>query len=204
MYKNAAFLVGMAAALLAGTVHAESRVTAVSSGTTALSTTSKLNVSVSVPRILYLRVGDAGATINSVTFTVGLTGLTPLPQNDVVYSGAMPVGVGAISVADTNGTSDGQVAVQLWTNNGTANLNCSGAALTSGTNTIALSQITVTSAAAGTLGHPGGSLACTSATRGSAGVNNLSDTWTYAYTAPATLPAAGNYTTQITYTASQP
>ena len=152
MYKNAAFLVGMAAALLAGTVHAESRVTAVSSGTTALSTTSKLNVSVSVPRILYLRVGDAGATINSVTFTVGLTGLTPLPQNDVVYSGAMPVGVGAISVTDTNGASDGQVAVQLWTNNGTANLNCSGAALTSGTNTIALSQITVTSAAAGTLG----------------------------------------------------
>ena len=182
---------------------AESRITTVTAGTTALSTTAKLNFAVSVPRILYLRVGDAGATINTVTFTAGLTGVT-LPTADSVYAGAPPLGVGTIAATDNNGTSDGAVAVQLWTNNGSANLNCAGAALTSGANTIPLSAITVTSlATGGSLAHPGSSLACTSAARGSAGTNNLSDTWTFAY-APATLPPAGSYTTVVTYTASQP
>lgn len=203
MNKRLAFLLASVAALQCGTVIAESRITAVTSAVTTLSTTARLNVAVNVPRILYLRVGDAGATINTVTFTAGLSGVT-VPTADAVYAGAMPVGPGAVSVADNNGASDGQVAVQLWTNNGSANLNCAGAALTSGTNTIPLTDITVTSlASGGSLAHPGSSLSCTSAARGSAGTNNLTDTWTFAY-APATLPAAGSYTTVVTYTASQP
>ena len=190
--------------LIAGTVSAGSRITAVTSTTTALTTTARLNFTVDVPRILYLRVGDAGALINTVTFTAGLpAAVGALPQNDAVYAGAPPVGVGTVTVADNNGASDGQVAVQLWTNNGTANLTCTGAALTSGANTIALNQITVTSTGAGTLAHPGANLGCTSAARGSAGVNNLNDTWTFAY-APAALPPAGSYTSTVTYTASQP
>lgn len=188
---------------LSSTLHAESRITTVTAPTTALSTTARLNFAVNVPRILYLRVGDAGATINTVTFTAGLAGIT-VPTTDSVTAAAPPVGLGTMAVADTNGASDGQVGVQLWTNNGTANLNCAGAALTSGANTIPLSAITVTSlASGGSLAHPGSSLSCTSATRGSAGTNNLTDTWTFAY-APAALPAAGAYTTVVTYTASQP
>ena len=193
----------LAAMTISSPVQAESRITTVTAGSTALSTTAKLNIAVSVPRILYLRVGDAGATVNTVTFTAGLTGVT-LPTADTVYAGTPPVGVGTITAADNNGTSDGAVGVQLWTNNGSANLNCAGAALTSGANTIPLSAITVTSlATGGSLAHPGANLACTSAARGSAGTNNLSDTWTFAY-APATLPPAGSYTTVVTYTASQP
>lgn len=203
MNKRLAILLASVAALQCGSVIAESRVTAVTAAATSLSTTARLNVAVNVPRILYLRVGDAGAAINTVTFTAGLTGVT-VPTTDSVYAGAMPVGPGAVSAADDNGASDGQVAVQLWTNNGSANLNCTGAALTSGANTIPLSDITVTSlSSGGSLAHPGASLACASGARGSAGTNNLTDTWTFAY-APTVLPPAGAYTTVVTYTASQP
>ena len=201
MKHLAAFL---ALSLLAGAALAESRITAVPSTTTSLSATARLNFAVNVPRVLYLRVGDAGATINTVNFNGGLSGsLATLPVSDQVFSGALPPALGTITATDNNGASDGQVAVQLWTNNGTANLTCSGAALTAGAATIPLSDITVTSTVGGTLGHPGANLGCTAAARGSAGVNNLADVWTFGY-APSALPVAGSYTTQVTYTASQP
>jgi hypothetical protein len=190
-------------ALWAASASAESHVSAISAATSAVATTAHLNVSVSVPRILYLRVGTAGATVNTVTFGVGLGGLT-VPTADAVYAGTVPVGIGTVTRADNNGASDGRIAVRLWTNNGTANLTCSGAPLTAGTNTLPLSAITVTSAGTGTLAHPGTSLACASVVRGTAGTNDLTDTWTYAFAAPSGLPAAGRYTTQVTYTASQP
>jgi len=156
-----------------------------------------------VPRILYLRVGDVGATINEVTFTVGLSApLNALPVADQMYSAAIPPATGGpATAADDNGASDGVVEVQLWTNNGTADLNCAGLPLTSGTDTIPLSDITVSDG--GTLAHPGTSLACASAPVGAAGINNLTDNWTFAY-APTVLPVTGTYTTQITYTAAQP
>lgn len=167
MKKLAAFL---ALSLLTGAAWAESRITAVPSTTTSLSATARLNFAVNVPRVLYLRVGDAGATINTVNFNVGLSGsLATLPVSDQVFSGALPPALGTITATDNNGASDGQVAVQLWTNNGTANLTCSGAALTAGAATIPLSDITVTSTVGGTLGHPGANLGCTAAARGSAG-----------------------------------
>lgn len=202
-HKTMLTLGAVCAMSLSSALHAESRITTVTAPTTALSTTARLNFAVNVPRILYLRVGDAGVTVNTVTFTAGLTGVT-VPTTDTVTAAAPPVGLGTISVADTNGASDGQIGVQLWTNNGTANLTCAGTPLTSGANTIPLSAIAVTSlASGGSLAHPGSSLACTSAARGSAGTNNLTDTWTFAY-APASLPTAGAYTTVVTYTASQP
>ncbi|MEZ5730307.1 MAG: hypothetical protein R3E48_21425 [Burkholderiaceae bacterium] len=138
--------------------------------------------------------------MNNVTFTAGFTGLGALPISDAVFSGAIPSSA-SITAGDDNGASDGQIPVQLWTNNGSATLDCSGADLTSGSNTIPKSDISVSSS--GTLAHPGTSLACVGALRGSSGVNDLNDTWTYAY-APTTLPAAGDYQTTITYTASQP
>jgi hypothetical protein len=186
----------VAGSLSASNAFAESRITAVpGTATGAISATARLDFSILVPKILYLKVGTAGAAIDAVQFAVSLTGIT-VPSSDAVFAGPPS---GAFTSVGTN-TS---VGVNLWTNNGSANLNCAGAALTSGSNSIALSSITVSNATGGGLGHPGASLACTSASRGSAGFNNLSDTWTFAY-APATLPAAGNYTTQVTYTASQP
>jgi len=189
-------------AIAAGVAFAESRITVTGATGTNLSATARLNVAVAVPKVLYLRVGDTGSNINTVTLTLGLAGGLSA-QNDQVFAGAVPIGAGTATATDDNGTSDGAVSVQLWTNNGSASLGCSGAALTSGANTIPLTDITVSSAGGGTLAHPGANLACSSAARGSAGVNNLSDSWTFAY-APAALPPGGNYTTTITYTASQP
>lgn len=197
-------LLAIAATCATGSALAESRITAVPSTTTSLTTTARLNFSIVVPRILYLRVGDLGATINTVNFAVGLGGsLTGLPVSDTVFNDPLPVGVGTVSAGDDSGASDGQIPVQLWTNNGTSQLTCNGAPLSSGSNTIPLSEVTVTSSGGGSLAHPGPNLGCVSAARGGAGTNNLTDTWTFAYS-PATLPAAGSYTTTITYTASQP
>jgi hypothetical protein len=197
-------VLALAAVGMVGVAHAESRISAIDGATTGpMATTAKLNFKVVVPKILFLRVGALGATVNNVTFTVGLTGaLATLPVADAVYGGALPPAFTS-SVADDEGASDGAITVGLWTNNGSSTLSCAGSALTSGTNTIALSNVTVANAGTGTLSHPGASLACTSGSRGAAGVNNLADTWTFAY-APTVLPAAGNYTTTVTYTASQP
>lgn len=195
------------AALLAtatAVVQAESRLSAAASG--ALTTSAKLNVQITVPRILFLQVGATGATVNTLTFGVGTTGFTgALPQTNVVPTGTPPFTSTATTAGDDDGTSDGRITARLWTNNGTATLSCAAAPLVSGANTIALSAIAV-SAGTGTLAHPGATLACGAASNtsvGAAGVNDLSSNWTYSY-APAVAPPAGQYTTQVTYTATQP
>ena len=123
MKKLAAFL---ALSLLTGAAWAESRITAVPSTTTSLSATARLNFAVNVPRVLYLRVGDAGATINTVNFNVGLSGsLATLPVSDQVFSGALPPALGTITATDNNGASDGQVAVHVqYTAPAAAATNC--------------------------------------------------------------------------------
>lgn len=191
----------------AGPARAESHVTAVAAPAASLSTTSRLAIAVNVPKILYLRVGNAGATVNTVTMTVGVaaaSGLNPLPRNDVMFSGAVPIGMGTVTRADNDGASNGTVAAQLWTNNGSATLTCTGAPLSDGSRTIPLTRVVVTSSAGGSLAHPGGNLGCTTVTRGTSGTNNLSSNWSYTLSATGGLPTAGSYTTQITYVASQP
>lgn len=191
----------------AGLALAESRVTAVSAPIASLSSTSRLAVAVNVPKILYLRVGNAGATINTVTMTVGVaaaSGLNPLPRTDVSFAGTVPIGMGTVTRTDNDGAPNGIVAAQLWTNNGTATLTCTGAPLTDGSRTIPLTQVLVTSLGGGTLGHPGANLGCSTVSRGTSGTNNLTSNWSYNFSAAGGLPTAGSYTTQITYVASQP
>lgn len=191
-------LVALISGLVASSAVAESNISA-SAGTTSLSTSASLKFKVLVPRILYLRVGSVGSTIDEVTFTVGLA--APLDDlssdiDNVPYSAAIPPASGGAATV-----TGGAVAVQLWNNVGSVDLNCAGDALSNGSDNIPLADIKVTDG--GTLDHPGTDLGCGSISVGSAGVTNLSDTWTYSYT-PTTLPATGTYTTEITYTASQP
>lgn len=168
-----------------------------------LATQAALKMQVQVPRMLYFRVGTAGATVNTVQFNVRLPApMNTLPDANIVYGGAPPIGVASTQQTDTFGASNGNVDVQLWTNNGSATIDCSGAPPTAGANQIPLSAILVTSSSAA-LRHPGTSLACTARTVGASGTNNLLATWRYRYN-PTVLPAAGQYQTTITYTASQP
>lgn len=195
-------LILLAIAATAGAAYAESRISA-SAGAVPLSTSAQLNFEVQVPRILYLRVGDTGATINTVTFTVGLAApLGSLPINNAEYTATIPPGIsGAVATDDDTTGSDGAIPVQLWTNNGTANLGCTSPGLSGTSGTIPLSAITVTQT--GSLPHPGGSLDCTTTEVGATGVNSLEGAWTYAF-APTVMPPAGTYSTVVTYTAAQP
>jgi hypothetical protein len=204
VFKARSLLAVLAVLVFAGgckTALAETRVSAIANTTTGMSTTARLNFAIRVPKLLYLRVGTPGAAVNNVIFTV--TTLVPtFPVNNVVHS------VNSITVAtavsdDFATTTDGAMTVALWTNNGTTSLSCSGAALTAGVNTLPLSRITVANVGASTLNHPGASLACTSSSVGNAGINNLGATWAYSLTL-LPFPAAGSYTSQVTYTASQP
>ncbi len=201
MFKAWLLLAAIVFAGCNGAALAETRVSAIANTTTGMSTTARLNFAVKVPKLLYLRVGTPGAAINNVTFTV--TTLVPtFPVNNVVHT------VNSITVAtavsdDFATTTDGAMTVALWTNNGSAFLDCSGPALTAGVNTLPLSRISVANVGASTLDHPGASLACTSASRGNAGINNLSATWAFSLNL-LPFPAAGSYTSQITYTATQP
>ncbi|MGE0310314.1 MAG: hypothetical protein AB7P21_01645 [Lautropia sp.] len=162
-----------------------------------------LGVNVQVPAMLYFRLGSAGADVNTVRFDVRLAApLNTLPVDDVAYRGALPPALRAPARADDDGASNGNVSVRVWTNNGSVSLDCAGAPLSAGAATIPLSAIQVSSSNA-TLAHPGASLACAARTVGAAGTNDLRANWRFRYS-PTTLPPAGNYTTTVTYTASQP
>ncbi|MEZ5730306.1 MAG: hypothetical protein R3E48_21420 [Burkholderiaceae bacterium] len=168
----------------------------------AVSAQARLGVSVRIPRILYFRIGSGGAAVDSVDFTVRLA--NPLRRLDVVdqpYGGALPPRYTMID-GDSVGTSNGSLPVQVWTNNGSFVIDCTGAALSAGANTIPLTDISVRSSS-GALPHPGSSASCTPTSAGHSGTNALSANWRYRYR-PPTLPPAGDYATVLTYTVSQP
>ena len=187
---------------------AESRLSA-SASTGSISATAKINVNVSVPRILYLAVGSTGATVDSVDFVVGAAGITgALPVSDQAFAGAVPIGAGSVTVTDTQtANAQGTVSARLWSNSGTATLGCTSTAIASGALTLPLGDFKVTSA--GTLSHPGADLsACTgtavsAGAAGAGGISDFSGTWAFSYV-PSVLPPAGTYAGTVTYTATQP
>jgi hypothetical protein len=175
------------AALSAGfAAHAESNF---ATGSGALSTTGRLDVSVVVPKVIFLQVGTGSlmtvnTTVDTVTFTL---------TTGNVGSGAS-VAAGA-TVATRVLSTGGDVSL-------TAN-GVSGGPATGG-NSIAWSQFSATSSNAA-LPHPGtigNGVAGTAATlTATAGVFNQSANWTFNY-ANTNVMAAGTYTGRVTYTAS--
>jgi hypothetical protein len=206
MFKRVSATLFVFCAISTGFASAESRVSTLAGNdpSTSMSATARLGVSVVVPKVLYLRVGDRGAAINRFNIALSFIGITN-PSNNAVF-GTTPSAaarVSTISDNDNNGLA-GRVAAQLWTNNGSAQLTCSGPPLTSGAVTEPISVIQAASwFTTDTLPHPGTNLSCPSTTVGSAGVNDLSSSWFYYINAGQFL-RPGSYTTRVTYTASQP
>ncbi len=204
-FQHLALVVALAA--VSTFAQAESRLSAATSGQ--ITANAKITVSVTVPKILYLRVGTAGATQDVVNFVVGPSGLTGVPVTDTAFAGAVPVGPGSVTVTDTDASAGaaGAISAQLWSNTGTATLSCTSTAIGSGAVTLPKADFKVTSTAGATaLLHPGGDLSCTGAgvTVGAAGgAGAFASTWNYSYN-PTTLPPAGTYTGTVTYTAVQP
>lgn len=179
----------VAAALLACTATssalAESKIVTGTATTTGAA--ARLNLKVVIPEFIALKVGTG--SIYSNTTTVDEVTLA-VPE--------------ASAASDTTITS-APVAVQLVSNVGSVSFSSSGTALNNGTESIALSQISVNSSNTA-LPHPSFGAAATSLTP-SAGtkVINASTNWTFNYNhqGSTTSLGAGTFTTQITYTAAK-
>ena len=148
--------------------------------------TARLDVQITVPRILFLQVGTGTASANNTT--IDLVTFTPT-------SAQIAAGTAGIAAA-TNGVR----AAQLIGNGGTINLT---ATTTGPLNTgvvgenISWSQIAAATSLPG-FPHPAlvdGPAAGAASAYGSAAakVTNLSANWTFTFNAPATPPAAGTY-----------
>ncbi|HEX7867456.1 MAG TPA: hypothetical protein VF555_21030 [Variovorax sp.] len=190
---------GMLAVSLAGLALAGGNAMAESqygSGTGTITAQAKVNLSVTVPKLILLRVGSTNTTVDTVTWTSALSipgvPTTPVVGNNtnVDWSGAAPT-VTTTSAANT-------LTVYAWTNAGAGTINCAVGAWAPLTGGPTNADFTV--ATTGTLPHPGPNLgACASTSFPS----NAVATGTWAYTLGGT-PAgwvANTYTNTITYTA---
>ncbi|MBX3608410.1 MAG: hypothetical protein KF871_00825 [Hydrogenophaga sp.] len=158
------------------------------------SATAKLNLRIVIPRVLFLGVGTGSGT--------------PLADNNTVdeiafdyTANPLAVGAGAGSPASSI-TNGGVVPVRVYGNDGQITITATNPTnLTSGTDTIAFSDLSVSSSSAA-LPAPafdGGTSLPTVAGR----VTNQTANWTYSYANTAT-PAFGAYTGTVTYTATMP
>jgi hypothetical protein len=177
----------------------------------------KLDFRVTIPRVLYLRVGAGSladdATVNLIDFTVP--------------AGAVGNGAPVAATVASGDLGNGAVTVRLFGNNGDISLNSATTGpMTNGvaTETLPWSQITVTpnALAATTPGYTNSALSHPAFNNGAAGgagtatvltaankVIRQEARWTYAY-ANANVLAAGTYggvnanAGRVTYTATMP
>jgi hypothetical protein len=181
------------------------------SGPGSQSTSTTMDFNVAIGGYLFLRVGTgayptADSTINTVTLNVGAT----IPGGAVTAVDGNSTSVNWNGAAATlTSPTPVPVAVEVHSNAGQVTLRANVVApLTSGGNSIPLSQITVSSSS-GNLPAPvipdagtGASVNITPSSQQNL-VTDRSATWTFSYT-PNPAQAPGSYTGQISFTASTP
>jgi hypothetical protein len=157
--------------------------------------TARVNLSITVSKLILLRVGAAGNSTDTVTWTVGASipavPTTPVTGNSttVTWDGTAPT---------FTPSSPAALTVYAWTNSSTPTINCSMGSWSPAAGGPANANFTVTST--GTLPHPGANLgACASTAFGSNTV--ATGTWQYVLGGTPGSWAAGVYTNTITYTA---
>lgn len=198
-------LLGLFGALALSPVHAESQYT---TGNSTLTANARLDFQITIPKVLYLRVGTgtenaANATINQVAFSV--------PAANVGN------GTAVAATAASGDLGNGVVTAKLVGNNGTVTLSAStvGALGNGSGDTISYSQIltsaaTLTSATA--LPAPvlaDGAGTALSIAPVSGKVVNRDARWTFTYSnsnvvAPGTYGGVNSNNSRVTYTASMP
>lgn len=154
-----------------------------------------VDLKVTVPNLILLRVGSTNGTVDLQEWTVGGS----IPSGSTIASSGNDVPV------DWNGTAPtltpvnpSAITAYAWTNGATAAITC-GMGAWAGTGGPVNADFAVTST--GTLSHPGANLGACASTPFSPNTL-LSSTWTYSLGGTPTTWAAGVYTNQITYTAS--
>lgn len=168
-----------------------------SAGTGTLTATGRVNLSVTVPKLILLRVGAASTVQANLGWTPSISipaaPTTPATGNNtaVPWDGAAP------TVAA--GTQPGSLTVAAWTNAGAGTINCAVSTWVPATGGPPNSSFTVT--ATGSLSHPGANLgACASTSFGSNAL--ASGTWAYVLGGTPASWNAGSYSATVTYTAS--
>lgn len=166
---------------------AESNFVTAPAAPAALTANARLNISVVIPRFLFLRVGTGTLLANNVTV------------NNLVFNVPVADVGNTNAIAATGGDmAPSQVTVSLIGNVGNINLEANAPALSNGTESIDWNQISVVPAGGAT--HPtiNGADANFAAT---GRVVNVNGSWTFSYL-NQTTPAEGTYQSQITYTAT--
>ena len=166
------------------------------SGTGTITAQAKVNLSVTVPKLILLRVGSTNTTVDTVTWTstlsipgVPTTPLASVNNTNVDWNGAAPT-VATASAAAT-------LTVYAWTNAGAGTINCAVGAWNA-TGGPANADFTVTTT--GNLPHPGPNLGACASTSFPSNVV-ATGTWAYALGGTPASWAANTYTNVITYTA---
>jgi hypothetical protein len=208
MKTNNLIKIAVAAALVAAPMLANAESAFTTGAGTPITANARLDFQITIPKILYLRVGTgssmaANATINQIAFSVPAANL----------------GDGTV-IAATAGSGDlgnGVVTAQVIGNNGTVTFTSTtlGALGNGSGDTISYAQI-ATAAAANTsatvLAHPALADAATTTvtlTPASGKVINRDAKWTYTYAnaavvAPGTYGGVNTNNSRVTYTASMP
>lgn len=211
--KALSLAIGTVIALASGGAMAEQTIGVQAAGTPAIAT-ARVNVRVTVLKVVVLRVGAADATISDVNFSVGPNpAIAGAPANSLAYAGTIPPAIGT-TVATTNPvTAAGAVTVGAWTNGSGTLLSCSLSTLAGATafatgataaGVPGTNDITVTSVAGtGNLQTPGATLtSCGASTSTIAALTTLGGTFTYGTSFTAANLAAGIYGNTVTYTAT--
>ncbi|WP_408950364.1 hypothetical protein [Lysobacter sp. Hz 25] len=177
---------------------------------TPITASAKLDFQITIPKILFLRVGSGAdyttnTTVNQIAFVV--------PAAQVGIGGA-----GIAATAASGDLNDGKVTAKLVGNNGTITLTSTTlGALSNGVagDTISYSQIEATEAvltSAAALPHPtlaDGATTTTTVVPGTGKLVNRDATWTYKYknanvVAPGVYGGVNANNSRVTYTASMP
>ena len=197
-----AILAGACLSLLGTNALAESTYGYNAAGTGVVTANARLNLVINVPKLILLRVGSSGATVDTLTWNSGLTWATA-PGTLTNGNNQATNWDGAAPTAATTNPAD--VSAFAWTNNsGGGSLVY--AATPFGAGGPALGDITVTSAATSApgLAHPAPSPLVAVSTGATFFARNTlaTGTWSFALGGTPTAWTAGQYTSQITYTAT--
>ncbi|MDM0116524.1 hypothetical protein QTI66_30725 [Variovorax sp. J22R133] len=185
-------------AFAASNAMAEAKYNQAAGGTGTVTATAGVNLSVTVPKLIVLRVGSNVASQNTLSWTAAFNIPGALPSGTVPTTGTPNVDWNGTDPTITLGTQPAALTVWAWTNGTGANINCA-VGTWSAANGPANSAFKV--ATTGTLPHPGNDLGTCTQTNFSQNTV-VTGTWTYTLdTATAAAWKAGAYTAAVTYTA---
>ena len=195
-----AILAGACLSLLGTNALAESTYGYSPSGTGTITARAQLNLVINVPKLILLRVGGDGTAITDLIWNAGPTwsgAPGTLPVSDVSNQATTWDGT-APTVTITN---PADVTASAWTNSSGGG-SLAYAATAFGAGGPALGDITVTSASG--LVHPAPSPLAAASTGATVFAKNILATgsWSFALGGTPVTWTAGQYTSQITYTAT--